>query len=96
MAERALPRAGQQKVRNERFRGLTDVFTLSDVYFNERRTLALTVVSSWCGDLCALYQWKVFEKLDTGKWEERQWVGCVTVAGSSDLRRSIVSLARSR
>jgi hypothetical protein len=65
----------------ERFRGVTDVFTLSDVYFNRRQTLALTAISSWCGSLCALYQWKVFEKSNTGKWEERPWVGCVTIAG---------------
>lgn len=71
---------------SERFRGVTDVFTLSDVYFNQHRTLALTSISSWCGSLCGLYQWKVFEKLDTGKWEERQWGTCVTVAKNSDER----------
>ena len=71
---------------NDRFRGVTDVFTLSDVYFNQHRTLALTAISSWCGSLCALYQWKVFEKLDTGKWEERHWGTCVTIAKNSDER----------
>ena len=77
----------ESKAPDERFRGVTDVFTLSDVYFNPRQTLALTAISSWCGSLCALYQWKVFEKLDTGKWEERAWVGCLTIAGDSRLRR---------
>jgi len=65
---------------DERFRGVTDLFTLSDVYFNQGRTLALTAISSWCGSLCALYQWRVFEKSDAGKWEERQWATCMTVA----------------
>jgi hypothetical protein len=73
---------------DERFRGVTDLFRLSDVYFNQRRTLALTAISTWCGSLCALYQWKVFEKLDTGHWEERPWAACVTVAKRSDVRYS--------
>ena len=33
-------------MKDDRFRGVTDVFTLSDVYFNRRGTLALTSVSS--------------------------------------------------
>ena len=72
----------EPRVRDERFRGATDLFTLSDVYFNKRHTLALTAISTWCGSLCALYQWKVFEKVGADKWEERQWVGCITVAGA--------------
>ncbi|MGP8245985.1 MAG: hypothetical protein ACLQVN_15870 [Bryobacteraceae bacterium] len=79
MAARSAPGNGSTAAL-DRFRGVTDVFTLADVYFNQRRTLALTAISSWCGTLCALYQWKVFEKSDTGKWEERQWVGCATIA----------------
>lgn len=79
--ERRLPIPGEQRSPNQRFLGATDLFTLSDVYFNQRRTLALTAISSWCGSLCALYQWKVFQKLESGKWEEQQdWVGCVTMA----------------
>jgi hypothetical protein len=44
---------------NERFRGVTDLFRFSDVYFNRRRTLALTYISTWCGGLCGLMSWKV-------------------------------------
>jgi len=77
----------EPKVPDERFRGVTDVFILADVYFNQRQTLALTAISSWCGGLCGLYQWKVFEKLNTGKWKEPPWVGCVTIASDSGLRR---------
>jgi hypothetical protein len=79
MKERFLPSIGES-VPDVRFQGVTDVFTLSDVYFNQRRTLALTAISSWCGSLCALYQWKVFEKLDSGKWAESQWISCFTIA----------------
>lgn len=65
---------------DERFRDVSDVITLSNVYFNQRGTLALTAISTWCGGLCAFYQWKVFEKVDSGQWEERQWTSCMTIA----------------
>jgi len=66
---------------DERFRDVSDVITLSDVYFNRRGTLALTAISTWCGGLCASYQWKVFEKVASGRWEERSWITCATMAG---------------
>lgn len=75
----------EPKLPDARFRGVTDILTLSDVYFNQRQTLALTAISTWCGSLCALSQWKVFEKLDTGRWEEQPWVGCVTIAEAGSL-----------
>jgi hypothetical protein len=64
---------------SERFRGVTDLFTLSDVYFDQQGGLALTAISSWCGGLCGSMQWKVFEKRDS-KWEERRWTTCVMMA----------------
>jgi hypothetical protein len=81
MKERWPTPTPEAKVPDERFRGATDVFTLSEVYFNPRRTLALAEVSSWCGGLCGMHQWRVFEKSNTGKWEERPWVTCFSVAG---------------
>lgn len=83
MKERSLGRTAQT-VPNPRFQGVTDVFSLSDVYFNQRRTLALTFISTWCGGLCGLLQWRVFEKLDTGTWKERPWTNCTTMAGNFD------------
>jgi hypothetical protein len=54
---------------SERFRGVSDYFTLADVSFNQNGRLALTALSSWCGGLCGESQWRVFEKLDSGKWQ---------------------------
>jgi hypothetical protein len=68
-----MPTPGQAPI--ERFKGVTDLFTLSDVYFNKRGTLALTGISTFCGGTCGLFQWMVFERLD-GKWEERRWSTC--------------------
>ncbi len=68
-----------------RFQGVTDMFTLSDVYFNQRRTLALTGIGTWCGDLCGSYHWRVFEKVDNDKWEERRWTTCMTIADADRL-----------
>jgi hypothetical protein len=58
----------------------TDLFRLTDVYFSRDRSLALTAISTWCGGLCSLYQWKVFERSKEGTWEEKNWVACITVA----------------
>jgi hypothetical protein len=66
------------------FQGVTDLFRLSDVYFNRRGTLALTAISAYCGSLCGFHQWKVFEKRATGKWEELPWDACYAIAEISD------------
>jgi hypothetical protein len=71
----------QPKPRNPRYDDVTDLFRLNDVYFNNSGTLALTGIPSWCGSLCALYQWKVLEKTSSGEWHELPWVSCGTVAG---------------
>jgi len=85
MDERSLHRPGQQPA-SAQFRGVTDIFMLSDVYFNPRRTLALTAIASFCGSLCGLRQWKVFEKLHTGKWEELRWGACSVIAKDNGLK----------
>lgn len=68
------------RVPDPRFRGVTDLFTLSDVYFNQSHTLALTGMGTWCGSLCGSYNWKVFERVGTDKWEELPWISCMTIA----------------
>ena len=64
---------------DERFRGVVDLFTLTDVYFNSKRTLAVTAIEAWCGGLCASWQWKVFEKRDDN-WRELDWNACIVVS----------------
>ena len=81
--ERLRPFAQQ----DDRFRGVSDYFTLSDVYFNQAGTLALTALSSWCGGLCAQSQWRVFEKADNDRCVERQWGLCATIPENLSWRR---------
>jgi hypothetical protein len=79
-AERMWPKP-QVREGDPRFKGITDVFTFSDVYFSNNGRIALTAMSSWCGGLCAKHQWRVLEKTPTGEWREQpSWVSCVTVA----------------
>lgn len=59
---------------------VSDFFRLTDVYFDKSRTMALVQISTWCGDLCAQWQWKVLEKAGGDTWRERQWVTCATMA----------------
>ncbi len=75
-------RPGPKAKPKELFQKATDLFGLTDVYFNGDRTLALTGISTYCGPLCGGYQWKVFEKTNRG-WEERRWVGCRTIASAA-------------
>jgi len=72
----------QPKASGARWLGTTDLFTLSDVYFNRSHALALTGIGTWCGALCGSYHWEVFQKTAVEKWEERPWVGCTTVAAA--------------
>lgn len=86
--ENGVSKVGEARADNQ-FDGVSDVFTLSNVYFNRRHTLALTGLSSWCGNPCGLFRWKVFEKLNSGKWQERDWVNCLTISrrrGASPFR----------
>jgi hypothetical protein len=68
---------------NELFKRTTDLYWLTDMYFNQSRTLALTAFSTFCGSLCGSMTWKIFQKTPDGRWEERPWVFCITVAGNA-------------
>ena len=65
---------------DNRFKDVTDLFRLGEVYFNQNRTLALASFSSWCGGLCGLWKWRLFEKLASGSWVEHDDAGCSTMA----------------
>jgi hypothetical protein len=79
---------GSGRKASEVFPGVTDLISLSDVYFNRDRTLAMTGMSLWCGSLCGLWNWRVFEKSASGKWVERAWVTCSTIAWLRSSRSS--------
>src|SRR4051794_990428 len=66
--------------RNPKYEGVTDLFTLSDVWFSRNGKLALTAISTLCSSLCGQHQWKVFEKMSNGQWQERNWITCFTIA----------------
>ncbi len=73
------PYPGRKEERPPRFRSSTDLFGLIGVYFNPKRTLALTGLSSWCGWVCGGYSWMVFAKTgDT--WGQLPWDACRVVA----------------
>jgi hypothetical protein len=62
-----------------------DVFSVGNVYFDRRHTIALTYLASVCGSLCGKFTWRVFERgvferKNDGQWESRDWVSCFTVA----------------
>ena len=70
-----------------KFLGAIDLIRLGNVYFNRSRTLAAVSTEAWCGGLCALDVWRIFEKKDS-RWRELNWNSCVRVS-----RRGAANLA---
>jgi hypothetical protein len=57
------------------------VVRLENVYFNQKRSLALTYRAISCGWLCGTGSWIVLEKSSDGTWQTRpQWVHCLAQA----------------
>lgn len=73
----------------EAFSGVIDLFTLSDVYFDQKRTLALVGISSWCGNVCGMHQWKLFAKQADATWNELPGAACSTIARTARPRAGI-------
>jgi hypothetical protein len=65
----------------EHFPGAQHLMLFSDVSFNQKRTVALVHVDSWCGGLCNRSMWIAFEKGDAGVWQMRPWArACFAIA----------------
>lgn len=67
----------------DRYPGTDHLLIFSDVYFSQKRTVALVEVDYWCGGLCGTSRWTAFEKGTGGAWQRRQWAGrCIAIAGA--------------
>jgi hypothetical protein len=77
---------------NFRFRGtapdpsLTKIFTqtpdlirLSPVFFSKDHTLAMVLVSNYCGSLCGGERWHVLIRRNDA-WTGENWVVCSTIS----------------
>lgn len=65
----------------EHYPGAEHLLLFSDVYLNQKRTVALVHVESWCGGLCAHSIWMAFEKGNDGMWQFRPWAhACPVIA----------------
>lgn len=57
----------------------TDIIRLSRVGFNNDRSLAIVVVSNYCGGLCGSERWRIFKR-SKGEWVEQHWNRCEVVS----------------
>ena len=57
----------------------TDIIRLSRVGFSSDRTLAIVIVSNYCGGLCGSERWRVFKRNKDG-WVEQQWNKCLILS----------------
>jgi hypothetical protein len=65
----------------ERFPGALHLWLFSEVNFNQKRTVALVHVDSWCGGLCGNSYWVAFERGNEGVWQMRPWAqACFMIA----------------
>ena len=55
-----------------KYRGASGLYGFSEVYFNDRHTVALVYATHWCGGLCGEGFWFAFV-LDDGRWKQQQW-----------------------
>ena len=60
----------------DRPKGVTNLITVSDVYFNRSKTVAMVHVNAYCGGLCGLFGWHVMEKSAAGQWHESMLAVC--------------------
>lgn len=64
----------------ESYPGAEHLLIFSDVFFNQKRTVALVHFDSWCGGLCGHPTWVAFEKGDDGVWQMRPWArNCIVL-----------------
>jgi cytochrome c biogenesis protein CcmG, thiol:disulfide interchange protein DsbE len=61
------------------FRQTPDLFRLSQVFFNHDHTLAMVLVSNYCGGLCGGEKWRVLVKRN-GAWVDEDWTTCETIS----------------
>jgi hypothetical protein len=63
---------GRTRESRPEFKGAPALYGFSEVYFNQKYTLALVYATQLCGSLCGEGFWVVFE-LQNGKWKELHW-----------------------
>jgi hypothetical protein len=53
----------------------TDIIRLSRVGFSSDRSLAIVVVSNYCGAQCGSERWRIFKR-SNDRWVEQRWNKC--------------------
>lgn len=61
-----------QHISNPQLDEATDIIRLSNVGFSHDRSLAIVIVSNYCGNMCGGEKWRIFTRSDNG-WAEQQY-----------------------
>ena len=89
------PVLSQSPIIRERYAGAEHLLIFSDVYFNQKRTVALVHVNRWCGGLCGRPTWMAFEKGSDGAWQTRPWARrCIVIVERRNGNRGDAPLFR--
>ena len=57
----------------------TDIVRVSAVGFSADRSLAILVVSNYCGGLCGGEKWHILKRTEKG-WVEQKWSSCIVIS----------------
>ncbi len=79
----------QRQISDKLFRGTppkdpslkdaTDIITVGNVAFSKDRSLAMVVISNYCGGLCGGEKWRIFKRGAKG-WVEKNWGRCSIIS----------------
>lgn len=56
----------------EKYKGAGALYAFSEIYFNDRHTVALVYATHWCGNLCGQGFWVALQLRD-GRWKPLRW-----------------------
>lgn len=61
------------------FHQTPDLIRLSPVFFSDDHTMAIVLVSNYCGGLCGGEKWRILVKRN-GAWIDEDWTACTTIS----------------
>ncbi|HEY7306327.1 MAG TPA: hypothetical protein VH601_19540 [Bryobacteraceae bacterium] len=64
---------------SELFRQTPDLIRLSQVFFSKDHTVAMVLVSNYCGGLCGGEKWRMLVKRN-GVWIDKEWARCTIIS----------------
>lgn len=63
-----------------KYKGAAGFSSFSQVYFNQRHTVAMVFAGGWCGNVCGEWYWAIFELDSAGNWKALPWSTAMAIS----------------